>query len=261
MNKEINTSFDFLDSLLLKHNISLHTLSDYAEEHMQELNQAENIFNLKEEKDIKLCLCLFRLMAERFSAEISECFCKRYNISDSKVDDITYEKNKLFLLAAFVYNPSFFSMSWNLCGIIRSELAIQKEAHKNVNSNVTVIQLFFFVKALAAGGANETIEKIWDETIDQEGICGQLQIKANNKNNAGKLQFFFKFKEYHPKPPCHLVIHFITESDKIVYTAEIKEVLLNSSRNKELVIASSELDGIRYTGGIKITGMEVHKHE
>ena len=264
MEKGLNAGFEFIDELLLSHRVSLLALSDFADTHMEDLQQAENIFDLKEEKDEKLCLALFRLMAGKYASAISEKFCNKYHLALSSVDDLFFEKNKLFLLAAFVYNPSFFTLSWNLCGIIRSELAFEAESQKETEeperSEVITVVFLRPILALAASGADETLEEIWSEDIDLDGIQGKLRILANNKDDAGLVEFRFKFIEYHSEPPYYLLVRYTTQSDGIEHTAELNTIAVNSSKKRELVIVSAVQEGIRYSGGLTITSMEVHKY-
>jgi len=250
MTNEFDASFEFIDELLLKHRVSLRSLSNVAETQMDDLQQAERIFDLKEEKDGKLCLALFRLMAGNHATAISESFCSMYNL-DPSLDDFSFERNKLFLLAAFVHNPSFFAMSWNLCGIIQSELASQGE-----KSNRTFLPRRN-IAVLAASSADVAMKEIWSEDIEENGISGKLRILANNKDGAGKLQFRFKFSEYHSEPPYYLVARYTTKSDGIEYQAELSTTPVNNSKNKELVIASAIQTGVNYSGGLDL---DLRKH-
>jgi hypothetical protein len=260
----IDERMELVDQLLIKHKISLLDAADFANEHIKELEQAKNIFDLKEERDEKLCLALFRLMAGKYAADISKSFCERYNITDSSVDEIFFEKNKLFLIAAFIYNPSFFAMSWNLCGIIMSQLAYQAEMQEDVQKQETgkviVVDFQQNIEILSASRADEVLQPIWSEDIDRDGIQGELQIRVNNKDNAGMVQFRFKFKEYHSEPPYYLRVHYKTNNDNIEHTAELNVITVNNADNRELIIASARQDSVRYEGGLTITSLEVQKN-
>jgi len=267
MELESSSTLDFIDELLLKHRVSLLALSDFADVHMDDLQRAERIFDLKEERDGKLCLALFRLLAGKHEAAISESFCNRYNL-DTSLDDFSFEKNKLFLLAAFVYNPSFFAMSWNLCGIIRCELALRKELQEetpkqetgSVFSIVPKRRINIGVDVLAASSAGEEMEEIWSGNIAEEGICGKLRISANNKDDAGEVYFAFEFKEYSPGLPFFLQVRYTTSIDRIEHIAKLT-IEHNSARKKVLIISSEPQRGIRYGGGITITDIEVLAHD
>lgn len=265
MDKKFNAGDEFIDHLLLKHNISLRAIYKFADKHMKELEQAENIFDLKEEKDKKLCFALFRLMAGKYASAVIESFCESYNITDSFLDDLFFEEHKLFLIAAFIYNPSFFTMSWNLCGIIRSQLAYRaealKEAQKPQTGAVIVVIFQRNIKAFMASSADKILREIWSEDIDQDGIQGKLRILANNKDDSGMVQFRFKFKEYHSEPPYYLRVLYKTNSDNIEHTAELSVIAVNSAKNKELIIASTPQNGVRYEGGLTFKSLEVYKHD
>jgi len=264
MEIKLDSGFKFINGLLLKHRVSLRALSDFADAHMGDLQQAESIFDLKEKKDGKLCLALFRLMAGEYAAAISERFCSRYSL-DPSLDDFFFEKNKLFLLAAFVYNPSFFAMSWNLCGIIRSELALRQELQEKTPKHETGFAAFAAIRlrrnaeVLAASSADAAMKEIWSEDIAEGGVFGRLRIMANNKDNAGKVQFRFKFRDYHSEPPFDLLVRYSTKSDGIEHAAELNTTPVNCSRSKELVIASAPQSGVRYSGGLSGISLEARK--
>ena len=147
MINEINAGEDIIDELLIKHNISLRILSDYADDHMEKLLKAEDIFNHKEDKDKRLCLAIFHLLAGDHAIAICECFCERYNIDASLIGKRISDENVMFLLAAFIYNPSFFAMSQNLCGIIRSQLAFEAEERKKMQIDSEYTDTTVFIRA------------------------------------------------------------------------------------------------------------------
>jgi len=253
---------EFIDQLLLKYRISLFTVADFAKTHRSEMQQAGKIFDLKTERDEKLCLAVFRLISEEYSAAISECFCAQYKIASS-LDDIFFDQNKLFLISAFIYNSSFFARSWNLCGIIISHLAYQAELRDEPKKPQagTVIVVFFQqdIEVLSASSADEVLQPIWSKDIDQNGIQGKLQILANDNDDAGMLQFCFTFKEYYSEPPYYLSVHYKTNGDNIEHTAELNVIDVNNADNGELIIASARQNGVRYKDGF--ASLEVHKNE
>jgi len=236
MEKEINAQDEFIDQLLLNNNISLRAIYKYADEHMKELEQAENIFDLKEEKDEKFCLALFRLMAGKYAADISKSFCERYNITDSSVDDIFFEKNKLFLIAAFIYNPSFFAMSWNLCGIIRSQLAYQAEMQEDVREPET-------------GESSDRIEYI---AASPEGP-GFKEFGTPLENKKGVLvsrgaQFDVSYLQLIFRPKAELPDIFID----VRFTVKGKYHTLRLYKEDEIFISNPEEGkGIDYKNGIE----------
>ena len=263
MDTHFSTQDEFMDDLLLKHRISLRVLSDFAENHIEELKHAEDIFDLRDEHDEKLCLSVFCLMAGENAPAVRNNFCNRYQINDSSVDEIFFERNKLFLIAAFAYNPVFFAMCWNLCGIIASQLAMEAESQ---NETITPkknksVNLFFQrrVEVPAASGADEALREIWAESIDLDGVQGNLRIRANNRDDAGEMEFRFRFSEYHGEPLYFLKVHFTAKSDESRHIAELNKIAVNSKRKKELIIASSVQSGIHYSEGFTITSIEVEK--
>jgi hypothetical protein len=265
MEKKLNAGNDLIDRLLLKHRISLRTVSDFADKHMGELMRAEKIFELKEEGDQKLCLAIFRLLSEKQAEAISASFCSLCHIADSSTDELFFERNRLFLLSAFIYNPSFFAMSWNLCGIMRSHLTAQAESsidgQEQKNGAARLIPFQRTMHVLAASSADEALREIWSETVYLDGISGRLRILANDKDDAGLMQFRFRFSAYHPEPPFYLRVFYTTNSDSGEHVVELSTVAVNNSGKGELVIASELQRGIRYSEGFVITAMERLRHD
>ena len=262
MEDRLSAGDEFIDRLLLDHRISLRAVYDFADEHMEDLRQAGKIYKLKTGKDIKLCLSVFRLISREYAGAIGECFCAEYNIEGSPLDDLFFEQNKLFLIAAFIYNPSFFAKSWNLCGIIISRLAFEAGAQKETQKPESVIIIVWTRKITGFSGssADDTLREVWSEDIAQDGLFGKLRILANNLEDAGVVQFRFKFKEYRTEPPYFLRVRYRTEGDQTEHTAELNTIAVNSGKNRELVIASAPEKDIRYEKGITVTGLEMRKH-
>jgi hypothetical protein len=263
MERKVNAGDEFIDQLLLKYRISLRAVADFAEAHTEDLRQAGNMFDLRTDRDKKLCLALFRLFSE--DPAVRESFCGRYHIAGSSADDLFFEQHKLLLISAFIYNPSFFAMSCNLYGIIKSQLAFQTDVQEKGKEHQSgaAIKIISFQRTVipyAASAADEILREIWSEDIKQDGISGKLRIVANNANDAGIVQFRFRFDEYRPEPPFYLRIQYETNSDHKVHGADLNSVAVNNSGKGELVIVSEAQSGIRYGGGFVITGLEIRQH-
>lgn len=262
MKQRLSAQDEFIDSLLLENGISLRNVYDYAEGHMNDLETAENIYSLNSERDKKLCLSIFRLISEEYAAAISNCFNAEYNINNITLDDSFFEENKLFLIAAFIYNPQFFARSWNLCGLFISHLAYEAGTRKETKELSQAIIVFWVrqVSVYNASGEKGTLKTIWSEEVNEKGIRGKLAIKANNKDDAGELHFRFRFSEYSPRPPFFLRVHYATEKDGKEHTAELTE-WTSSKRNRELAIFSITEQGIKYAEGLTITNLEILAQE
>jgi hypothetical protein len=252
MELELNEGDEFIDQLLHRYHISLLALGDFAEEHIREFEQAESIFDLKTERDKKLCLALFRLLSEKQAAAVSEKFCNRYNITNTSGDDIFFEQNKLFLIAAFIYNPSFFAMSWNLCGLIMSELAYEAESASTEELSFVIERSDFF-QYIAASGAGMEMRPVGNLVeINIKGIKGELSIDGNKENRA--VQFEFVFAEYHRHLPFQLEFLFVTEADKLTHQVKLDKKLEDPD-GKVLIISSPVLYDIDISKGITVIGI------
>jgi hypothetical protein len=254
---KLNSALVFIDDLLIKHSVSLRTVYDFAEQHGEELRKAGEIFELKSERDKKLCLSLFKLLAGKSAKKMSAYYCRRYGIEKGP-DKEFFEENKLFLITAFIENPAFFNMSWNLCGIIQTRLSLKKAPVTIKKTADDEEWLPFGNMGFAfAASSGSFLETIFSESIDTNGIKGRLQVMANNENESGDVQFVFAFDEYSSRPPYFLVIRFKTVDGK---SHTIKLDTYDSNEHSKTLIIQSELQrGIKYSGGF--TDVRVRKEK
>ena len=260
MTMPINSGLEFIDRLLMNYRISLRTVSSFAEQYGDELQRAQDIFALGSERDQKLCQALFRLLSKEEAKELGDYFCRKYQIQD-RLDDIFFEENKLFLIAAFVCNPAFFTLSWNICGLIKTEMALEGESQQPIQTQTMVLVWFAIPDIIvrAASSSDPMLREIWSKNLDQEGVKGELRVLANNADEKGRIQFCFKFKEFLSPPPYYLTVRYTTESDKQNHVAELNIVDVNNIEEKELIIVSKVQRGVRYTEGITNIRIEVQK--
>jgi hypothetical protein len=280
MSVNYNAGVDFIDKLLVKYRISLRTVYRFAEEHDSEIQGIEGIFDLKTERDKKLCLVLFRLLSGR-SEEIGSHFSNRYGFADS-LDDLFYEQNKLLLITAFMYNPPFFAMAWNLCGLVLADIADKSTGRENEGpvggTKIIVFPQALKVHRLAASGTEEGLRQFGkSHHVSVGDYSGELQIMSDAE---GYLQFRFKLDRESDaaalllveimaidplslkrtegqikklKQPVQFKVSFTVDAN-----GEEREVVLDKEapNNNDLVF-SSVIGPIDITKGVSITRMEL----
>jgi hypothetical protein len=238
---------------MLQHHISLRNVYDYADSHKNELQCIENIFELGSEKDKQLCLALFRLIAKNEERRIANYFCNEYRFDDN-LDDMFFEQNKILLITAFIYNPAFFAMAWNLCGIIKAEIAVDQNDLQVLKRN-NAQQVFRFyngagkVHNLAASGKDVGNKKFGEMLrVSFDETKGELQLLGDD---SGTLKLRFKFdKEYLQLP--HLKVTFTVDA-----TGESMETVLDKPLlNNNDMICSPIMKNIDISKGISITEVE-----
>jgi len=242
---------DFLDTLLLRNNITIKDLADCSNGCYDELMDMERIFDLESEDDFSCCLTIPYLLDPLAAKEICAYFRdeeKGHPFVNSAAPDL--EKYRLPLVSAFVFNPSFFAMAWNWCALIRQELQLMmkgKIARFPGVSSPGVEKPHFILQAASGTGS---ILEIDFGAVRENNPDGRLWIRAK----AGKVRFFFRFASYHESPPCHLMVKCRTNKDGKEYSVLLNEEL-NNRENKELIIRSGNIPDFDYSE-VEILGIE-----
>jgi hypothetical protein len=125
------TPTKIVDNLLLKNKITYKAVYDCFKENSKKIDRAKKIFTLKTNEDKKLFLSLAALLVPK-NAEAINNYLAHENGLAAVSNEKSQNQVKLFLLTAFVYNPPFFVMAWNLCGFVQVKLA--KEAGKSLKT-------------------------------------------------------------------------------------------------------------------------------
>ena len=259
---KINTALEIIDDLLSEHHISLRAVYEAAEKHEEDIKNIDRIFELKSEDDKKLCLGVLRLLAGEKAEEVCNYFCNKYLI-ENNLDDIFYAKNKVYIIAAFINNPSFLTMSINICGYIKTELTISAESKADIEQTAMEREIGpvdFYIDRIdlkTASTSDEILKNIWNRSLDEKNIKGELFIDASDYEGRGRVQFTFIFAEYTPAPPFYLTIRYKTISDNKEHKAELFRIAANDSENRELIIESRIYRGVSYGEGIKEIRIEL----
>ncbi|MCL2804991.1 MAG: hypothetical protein FWD26_03530 [Treponema sp.] len=254
MNTDIKGA-DFLDTMLLRNNISLNSIAKYSSKNNDELMNMENIFNLKSKDDFSCCLTIPFLLDPHAAQDIIAYFKNEEQDNPyvkSSLPDV--EKYKLLLASAFVFNPSFFAMSWNWCALIRHELQLQMLKGQKENKTVQIGLQRRFPASRPAGilkvknpryrmqaaSGTESIQEIGDWKVDDKNdLYGHLWIKITN----GEVRFLFKFETYCESPPCYITVKCKTKDGREYSNIILKEIELNNPEKEELIIRSEIIAG------------------
>jgi hypothetical protein len=235
---------DFIDDMLIKHNISLEKTIAYAKEHRAELEGMKRIFKLENADDARFLLSLPALMVPAIADNVVSYFRKEKAgdpVIEATEPDI--ENCKLPLLSAFIHNPSFFTMAWNWCAMIRQEL----QARTNPRRSFEVIKgekapqfvskrtgLNIKYQRQAASGADAVVQDgEWDIQRDNV-LLGLLWLEITERGT----RFVFQFTDYTPEPSCYLVLKYKTK-DGEPKSAALREI--DSKPDNEGIIICSDL--------------------
>jgi len=247
---------DFLDTLLLRHHISLKMVYDCAEKQYDDLATMERIIDLEEEEDVRRFLATARILNPEDVDTIIENLRKearkqnRNWIADVKEPPL--ENYAQLIISAFVYNTLFFAMALKKC-----ELLMQSVQHSERQRNDNKIKPFKRVFPKIGGSSSSYRVEYKAASSAVKGF--KPFITPSLETAEGVLEFrhaefddyFLKFYFY-PKTElpdnCVIDVHFI--------------VIGNSHnlrlRKEDDVFTSDPRDGkgIDYRSGIEIKSIE-----
>jgi hypothetical protein len=261
----MRTADDFINDLLIYHGISFKAIYDCNKNRKEDIDKVCRIFDLKTGDDIKQCLTLLRLLTfESAKADkIIEYFKEEHHIS---LNDDEFEKNKVFLSTALVYQPSLLPLAWNTIGFIRLELQKQEQ---EVTLFASVKSFFFKLFDIwkgyfifnpplqvdyisATGGTGTGWKNIWNNQINANKISGLLQIDGVKLSDEYKMRFRFTYDEYH-EPPAALEFEILVLRTKESKTIRLDKIELDNKEKNELILFSDTISGVDYTAGLEIT--------
>ena len=254
MNMEIQGA-DFLDTLLLRNNITIKDLADQSNERYGELMDMERIFDLETESDFACCLTIPLLLDPLAAQKIIEYFREEEHDSlFSKTAQPDIEKYRLLLVSAFVFNPAFFAMAWNWCAFIRQELQLQLQLQSQLQIKKENFKIFKYKpnvlvsvknvrQQLHAASGKGQIQNIgnWPIDVDNE-LFGYLTLNVI----SGAVRFKFKFAAYFDEPPCFVEVKCKSKEGNEYSNVIINQIERNSSENQELIIISDVLPNFNY---------------
>jgi hypothetical protein len=236
--KEQSTPGDYLNSLMLRNNVSIKAMYDYENGHREEIKNIKNIFNLENSNDRKLCLCLLEIMAQDQKNEMVRYFCEENKVHEV-IDEIFLKKNTPLLITAMALDTAFFSMAWNLCGFIR-----QMVNGENESIHIEVI-------AASDGSDSEEKVRITKKDIDIHNPEGKLKLYGKNS----EVYFTFKFDKI-PETPCIFEIRCVTSADKKEHVVSLYKETVDDD-----ILQSDFIDNFIYENGFDITGWDLKLKE
>ena len=125
----MNSQFDgadFLDSLLLRFQITLKDIAECDRVYHDEIESMERIFFLETAEDARRLFAVPRLLDPLAADEIIACLREEErNNPAADTAEGDFKQYKTLLAAAFVFNPVFFAAAWNWCAAIREDLQKQ----------------------------------------------------------------------------------------------------------------------------------------
>jgi len=246
---------EMLNELMLEKHITLSDVYHCAEQHMDEINGMMRIFEHESNKDQRLVLELFGLLAQDQSETVIDFYSRAYNLPPIRLD--SSKEDLELLLTAGLYNPSFFSFALSLFENIKSKL-IQLEPGSDKEKppiipfptkkpDRVIVAVAQEKAALKPAAASTKFVSFFDKLLDCEGIRGRLFFLGNNQHDV-RLEFIFD------KPqktiPCKLQVCITTQCDgkkhpPITIPGEGGDVI-----DGEIdTISSDQIKGINYSGG------------
>ena len=248
-----------LDTLLLRHHVTLTAVYDCAVAQLDNLNNMEHIFDLENEKDAKLLVTIpVLLFTNKEAKSIIDYFKneeRENKLLQSAKPDL--EKYKVLLLSAFVYNPSFFSMAWNWCAYIQEK--VRKQQGK---PNLRIVKSQTEKTRAVTGGTN-TVDFPVSLRMDRRAAAsagnnsfgkithlkdiGELKQLVKEEDEHCYFQFSLKITNERLLRPFTLEIDFTTLEDGKEHHTKIDD---NPNRPRQ-TIRSEPMD-IAASQGIEI---------
>ena len=250
----------YINDLLVQNNVSLKKIYDCSVKQKETISQIKKIFDSKTYNDYLLTMTVLRVIEGNKAENIIGYFKKDCGI-DYNPDDKYFDDNKILVLTAFIFNPSFFSMAVNMHGLIMHELQRQNSSaallseklndlkekvsdlvskEKYVNLNIPAFQLNYISASTSNHGLIEIMRK---DNIDLGGIKGTLIINGSEKNKI--IQFKFEFPRPNRTFPFNLEISYTTKADNKKHKIILEKI-------NEYTLVSPEKNNINFTGSLTV---------
>ncbi|GHU46460.1 hypothetical protein FACS1894200_00040 [Spirochaetia bacterium] len=255
MNKNIPMAF--INNKLIQYKISLETIEDCVKKNLEEIQRIKDLFDLKTIEDARRYLTLPPLLFPSLEAEQIIAYLREEEKDNAilAAAEPDLERYKVLLLSAFVYNPSFFTMSWNWCVYVQDKVRQQtsKSDKPEVESDGRIIffvfehQIDWRINKFATGST------VGFQSLAKRNV-GDIATLEPMENKTEKLfQFRFTVKDNKINYPCIVDIEFVTLSDgrnhKISIEYDPKRPSARSAPVKE----------INYSAGIDIQRVVLKK--
>jgi len=254
---------DHIETIRKQFGVSLSTISQFKNCHKEEIDNINDIFYQKDSNEKKLAM-LYLLSSDKKDETVS-IFSEKTNL---KHPETSFEKYKVLLITAMIYNPSFYTMALNYKGFVNAGLSIG-EAEKNIqkqtrhenkiNKNTINKPRFVYrpskknalIQYKSADGTGYTPEQFNVHNIEeiQENYSGKVTFLGNRKSQTLEIRFQFFDKEtgkpVETLPYKNIEIKLLLGTEK----AE-KNIILNQIINSSTI--RSEAEEINFTDGLEL---------
>jgi hypothetical protein len=260
-NENTITQEDILNDMLLENGISLPEIYRYNKEHKSEIEGFQSVFGMRTEEDIRKCIALIGIIYPEKAKDIASYLLNDKGIENStafiakKEDVIRY---RIPLLTALVYNSSFFSIAWDLCNIILTEIVNNRVGTRetptsekdNVLENIIIFPQPFIINKVAASPKREPGMRQFGKDCRSGDINAVIRTL---RDNAGVK---FQIKCSFDKAPVYPLDVFLrTKADSKEHAISLDQ----SNSNNPLQIYSAIVKGINYAEGIELIGIKLKK--
>ena len=243
-----------LDTLLLRHNVTLHAVYNCAVAQLDDLHNMEHIFDLKTGEDAKLLATIPAVFFSDTEAEPIIAYFRKEEKDNKYLAKINpdLEAYKVLLLSAFVYNPSFFSMAWNWCVYVQEKARklqtkpelIWKKSKTKSGFEFKPSRPLIIERMAAATAGNHPFGK----AIPIEGV-GDLHQYAEEVEGRYHFQFVLSITNEQLSRPFVLEVEFATVKDGKIYHITIED----DPDEPEQTLRSEPVEDIDLSGGIEIS--------
>jgi len=249
-----------LDTLLLRHKVTITAVYNCAAINFSCLCDMEKIFDLKTAEDIKLLVTIPELFFTKTEAQsIIAYFLEEEKSSEFlAAAEPDLEKYKILLLSAFVYNPSFFSMAWNWCVFIQGKIRkgqpkpklelVKNEKNSRRPDGSTIWELDRRIDRKVAASAGN---RQFGEAVPLEGI-GELYQFVEEVEGRYYFQFALAVTSEQLSRPFVLEVEFTTMKDGKNHKIKIED----NPDEPEQTIWSSRVEDVDVSRGIEIHQVE-----
>jgi len=244
---------DFLDTLLLRHHISLKMVYDCAEKQYDDLNTMERIIDLNEEEDVRRFFATARILNPEGADAIIENLRKEARKQNrnwiADIQEPPPDSYTLLIISAFVYNTLFFAMALKKCELLMQSTH-RSERQKDNKRRGPFKRLFpktgessYRIEYKAASSAVPDFEKFGIPLEIEEGI---LESRG--------AQFDVHYLRFYFRPKAELPGNCIID---VRFSVMGKNHNLRLYKNDEIFISETQDGkGIDYTHGIEIESIE-----
>jgi hypothetical protein len=253
--------YDFLDTLLLRHHITLKMVYDCAAARYEELKGMERILDLKDEEDVRRFLVLPRILVPDGADTIIAHFREETQKQESKrwvsvVSEPDIEKYAVLLISAFVYNTPFFAMAWKRCDLLK-EAAYQKRSVTPIHEIASQPK-----RARRRESSYQFMYKAASAAVPGFRRFGTPFDFEEGRLEALGAEFDGYYLQFRFTPNAALIrlyiidVQFTTSEDHVSHVLRLRN-------NPDGVFRSSPKDGknIDYTQGIEVQSVEFKETE